>query len=142
MRLPLPKVTADHSSIRHDSCQFREWWAGGMVGPPRTRCGPTANPLQTHRKTRPDIIRTIFGRTDLRISLSRAKFDEEADFEVRSAMARPKPCQIDKKRNFRSEIFVKKKISVEKRNVRSRPKRVLAKFRAALLLKKPTPRGP
>ena len=28
----------------------------------------------------------IFGRTDLRISLSRAKFDEEADFEVRSAL--------------------------------------------------------
>ena len=51
----------------------------------------------------------IFGRTDLRISLSRAKFDEEADFEVRSAVARQKPCQITEKRNFRSEMFAEKK---------------------------------
>ena len=33
---------------------------------------------------------TIFGRTDLRISLSEAKFDEEADFDVRSAIGPPK----------------------------------------------------
>ncbi len=32
---------------------------------------------------------TIFGRTDLRISLSGAKFDEEADFDVRSAVCLP-----------------------------------------------------
>ena len=48
---------------------------------------------------------TFFGRTDLRISLSRAKFDEEADFEVRSAVAPQKPCQIGKKLKFRSNIF-------------------------------------
>ncbi len=39
----------------------------------------------------------IFGRTDLRISLSRAKFDAEADFDVRSAVAPQKPDQIDEK---------------------------------------------
>ena len=47
----------------------------------------------------------IFGRTDLRISLSGAKFDAEADFDVRFAAARPNPRQISEKQNFRSEIF-------------------------------------
>ena len=42
----------------------------------------------------------FFGRTDLRISLSRAEFDVHADFDVRSAVARPKPRQISEKRNF------------------------------------------
>ena len=42
----------------------------------------------------------FFGRTDLRISLSRAKFDVEADFDVRSAVDRPKPRQISEKRKF------------------------------------------
>ena len=36
----------------------------------------------------------IFGRTDLRISLSGAKFDAEADFDGRSAVAPPEPHQI------------------------------------------------
>ena len=48
----------------------------------------------------------IFGRTDLRISLSRAKFDAEADFDVRSAVEPRKPHQIGEKQNFRSENFV------------------------------------
>ena len=51
---------------------------------------------------------SIFGRTDLRISLSGAKFDPEADFDVRFAVARQNPRQISKKRNFRSEIFAEK----------------------------------
>ena len=77
------------------------------------------------------VFSTIFGRTDLRISLSKAKFDPEPDFDVRFAVARQNPRQISKKRNFRSEIFVqKKKIGVENSNVRNRLKRVLAKFRA------------
>ena len=42
----------------------------------------------------------IFGRTDLRISLSRAKFDEEVDFEVRSAVALQNPHQISEKPKF------------------------------------------
>ena len=47
----------------------------------------------------------FFGRTDLRISLSRAKFDEEGDFEVRSAVALQNSHQISEKPKFRSEIF-------------------------------------
>ena len=39
----------------------------------------------------------IFGRTDLRVSLSGAKFDVEADFDFHSAVAPPKPHQVDEK---------------------------------------------
>ena len=53
-----------------------------------------------------DGIFMIFGHTDLRISLSRAKFDAEADFDVRSAVEPRKPYQIGEKQNFRSENFV------------------------------------
>ena len=42
----------------------------------------------------------ICGRTDLRINLSGAKFDAEADFDVRFAEACPNPRQISEKRNF------------------------------------------
>ena len=57
----------------------------------------------------------IFGRTDLRISLSGAKFDPEADFDVRFAVARQNPRQISKKQNFRSEIFAEQNFfAVEK----------------------------
>ena len=48
----------------------------------------------------------IFGRTDVRISQSRAKFDEEADFEVRSAVDPQKACLFGETLNFQSEIFV------------------------------------
>ena len=50
----------------------------------------------------------IFGRTDLRISVSRAKFDAESDFEVRLAVARQKPDQNNEKMILRSKIFVEK----------------------------------
>ncbi len=40
---------------------------------------------------------TIFGRTDLRISQSKAKCDARADGEVRLAVRRPKPRKICKK---------------------------------------------
>ena len=72
----------------------------------------------------------IFGRTDLRISLSGAKFDAEADFDVRLAVAPPKPDQIMEKLIFRSEKFAEKNFDAEKRNVGDRLKRVLAKFEA------------
>ena len=42
------------------------------------------------------------------ISLSGAKFDPEADFDVRFAVARQNPRQIGKKQNFSSEIFAEK----------------------------------
>ena len=50
----------------------------------------------------------IFGRTDLRKGVSGAKFDGQADFEIRLALAPPKPGQKSKKLRFRSEKFAKK----------------------------------
>ena len=50
----------------------------------------------------------FFARTDLSLSLSKAKFDEQADFKVHSAVALQKPRQIDKKLDFRSENFAEK----------------------------------
>ena len=44
----------------------------------------------------------ILGRTDLRISVSGAKFDAEADFEVRLPVAPQNPGQNHKKLIFRS----------------------------------------
>ena len=71
----------------------------------------------------------FFGRTDLRISLSRAKFDEEVDFEVYFAVALQHRRQISEKRNFRSKKFANLFFDVEQRKVQNRPKRALAKFR-------------
>ena len=48
----------------------------------------------------------IFGRTDLRIGGSRAKFDVEVDGEVRFALAPPKPHEIKEKLSSRSKNFV------------------------------------
>ena len=39
----------------------------------------------------------IFGRMDLRISLSGAKFDAEADFDAPEVVAPPKSTQFDEK---------------------------------------------
>ena len=52
------------------------------------------------------MIFTILGRTDLRISLSKAKLDVEADFDVRLAVGRQKPRLLGEKQNFRSKNFV------------------------------------
>ena len=56
----------------------------------------------------------IFGRTDLRKGVSRAKFDAESDFEVHLAVAPQKPCQNSEKTIFRSENFAEKKCSTSK----------------------------
>ena len=56
----------------------------------------------------------ILGRTDLRISVSGAKFDAESDFEVRLAVARQKPKQSNEKLILRSKIFVDKFFSTSK----------------------------
>ena len=42
----------------------------------------------------------FFGRTDLRISISRVKFDVEVDFDVRSAVALQNSVQIGENQNF------------------------------------------
>ena len=47
----------------------------------------------------------IFGRTDLRISVSGAKFDAEADFEVRFAVGLQKWDKNYEKLNCRFKIF-------------------------------------
>ena len=49
----------------------------------------------------------IFGHTELGINPSRAKFDAEDDFDVRSAVAPPKPHQIHEKLIFRSGNFAR-----------------------------------
>ena len=56
----------------------------------------------------------IFGRPDLRISLSGAKFDAEADFDVRFSVDRPNPCRINRKQNFSSENFAENVFSASK----------------------------
>ncbi len=48
----------------------------------------------------------IFGRTDLSIGGSRAKFDVEVDGEVRFALAPPKTHEINEKLSSRSKNFV------------------------------------
>ena len=47
----------------------------------------------------------MFGRTDLRIGASGAKFGAESDFEVHLAVAPPKPSQNSEKLIFRPEHF-------------------------------------
>ena len=47
----------------------------------------------------------FFGRTDLRIGVSGAKFDAESDFEVRFAVAPQEPGQHSEKPIFQSENF-------------------------------------
>ena len=49
----------------------------------------------------------ILSGADLRIDVSRAKFDGQADFEVRLAVAPQKPGQNYEKLKFRSENFAK-----------------------------------
>ena len=53
------------------------------------------------------IFATKFGRRDLRKGLSGAKFDAEADFEVRLPLDPPKPKENCEKQNFQKRFFVK-----------------------------------
>ena len=51
----------------------------------------------------------IFGRTDLRMGVSEAKFDLEADFDVKNSLAPPKPAENHEKpekivQNFRNKF--------------------------------------
>ena len=72
----------------------------------------------------------IFSRTDLRKGVSGAKFDGQADFEIRLALAPLEPGQNAKNWNFDLKISPKSFLGVEKWNVGDRLKRVLAKFEA------------
>ena len=51
----------------------------------------------------------IFGRTDLRKGVSEAKFDAEADFDVKKSLAPPKsPENHEKRKTIREQISEKK----------------------------------
>ena len=50
----------------------------------------------------------IFGRTDLRKGVSEAKFDAEADFDVKKCLAPPKSAENREKPKKKSEKFPKK----------------------------------
>ena len=72
----------------------------------------------------------IFGRTDLRKGVSEAKFDAEADFDVKNCLAPPKSAENREKTKKKiAKNFPKKKFGVKKSKVANRPKRVLPKFR-------------
>ena len=70
----------------------------------------------------------IFGRSDLRIGFSRAKFDGAPDFEARLAFAVQKHIQFMKKKVFRTNVLPQFAFNVEKSNLGNRLKQALAKF--------------
>ena len=73
----------------------------------------------------------VFGRTELIISASKAKFDVEADGEVHLRLNSQKPDEKRKKLFFSDRQISQNKIfGVEKWNVGDGLKRVLAKFEA------------
>ena len=72
----------------------------------------------------------IFSRTKLRISLSKAKNCEEADFDVQKAVAPPKLAKKAEKQKKCPKNFRKKFLGVEKLGLGNRLKRVLTKFEA------------
>ena len=71
---------------------------------------------------------TIFGRTDLRKGVSEAKFDAEADFDVKKCLAPPKSAENHEKPKKKNEKFSEK--NVKKSKIANLPKRVFPKFRA------------
>ena len=70
--------------------------------------------LILYRSTREQRSKTPLGHRFKWYRPYEAKFDEEANFEVRFAVARPKPRQIDENQISRAEIFVQKNFSVSK----------------------------
>ena len=55
----------------------------------------------------------IFGRTDLRKGVSEAKFDAEADFDVKKCLAPPKSAENREKPKTNSENFSEKNFGVK-----------------------------
>ena len=56
----------------------------------------------------------IFGRTDLRKGVSEAKFDVEADFDVKKSLAPPKSAENREKPRKNYQTFSEKKFSASK----------------------------
>ena len=72
----------------------------------------------------------FFGRTDLRIGVSEAKFDGKADFDVHLPVALQKPFKFCEKLTKHRTTFANKNFwAVEKSNVGDRLKRILTKIR-------------
>ena len=112
---PLIVLRNYNSSIRRGDCgaalarRRSERYRGFVKGPyqqgPYRHDPPRFifNPPQTCHdppQTCTDMIRLIFDRIDLRINLSEAKFDGEADFDVRSAVDPRKARRNSDKRKF------------------------------------------
>ena len=77
-------------------------------------------------------LRFSFLPSGVTVCAQHMKFDAEADFDVRAAVAPPKPHQIDEKLIFPSEnfVFLFFSFGVEKSKVANRPKRALLEFHA------------
>ena len=73
----------------------------------------------------------IFGRTDLRKGVSEAKFDAEADFDVKN-LAPPKSPENRENPKKKPKSFPIKNFGVKKSKVANRPKRVFPNFRGDL----------
>ena len=72
----------------------------------------------------------IFGRADLRKGVSEAKFDAEADFDVKKCLAPPKSAENrEKPRKKARKNFRKQFSGVKKSKVANCLKRVFPKFR-------------
>ena len=80
----------------------------------------------------------ISGRTDLRKGVSEAKFDPEADFDVKKSLGAPKSAENHEKPKKKSrKIFEKKIVFFDFFfSIRNRLKRVLAKFGGSNIAKK------
>ena len=97
--------------IRMLPCSRQAYYQGGLQRPSRRnidRIERNIEPIELNALTpalKSNVFVVILCRVDLRISLSEAKLNAEADFDVHSAVAPPKPHQVDEKLTFRSEIF-------------------------------------
>ena len=84
----------------------------GCVTPERSTTTLGRNIDRTEWNTEPT--EPIFGRTDLRKGVSEAKFDVEADFDVKKSLAPPKSAENHKKPKTNPKNFPKKKNSASK----------------------------
>ena len=94
----MPKLVGPILVANSHSCKLPYFRSDTGPGFRTPGCGKSSN----------IVFLTIFGRTDLRISLSKAKIEPEADFDVRFAVARQNPGQISKKRKFDPKFSPKK----------------------------------
>ena len=79
----------------------------------------------------------FLGRTDLRIGVSEAKFDPEAEFDVKNSLAPPKSAENHEKPKKNRENFSNKNFFFDfVFSIPNRLKRILAKFGGSKTAKK------